>query len=116
MDGIPKTRTVHGSIRSKNRTELNHNNGSKKPNQTVMVYSQTEPLSTNYTYGLLNLWFTCPVTKQQLSDYTDLTPNHTLRRLIQAWCTLNASRAYAERLCRNGEFIESLTKVMQRFL
>jgi hypothetical protein len=57
---------------------------------------------------------TCPVTKQQLSDYTDLTP--TLRRLIQAWCTLNASRAYAERLCRNGEFIESLTKVMQRFL
>ncbi|CAJ2632234.1 unnamed protein product [Trifolium pratense] len=35
---------------------------------------------------------TCPVTKQELSDYTDLTPNHTLRRLIQAWCTLNASQ------------------------
>ncbi|KAK7396769.1 hypothetical protein VNO78_17927 [Psophocarpus tetragonolobus] len=33
----------------------------------------------------------CPVTKQQLVDYTDLTPNHTLRRLIQAWCTMNAS-------------------------
>ncbi|GMP91930.1 hypothetical protein CsSME_00042391 [Camellia sinensis var. sinensis] len=33
---------------------------------------------------------TCPVTKQVLSD-TDPTPNHTLRRLIQAWCTLNAS-------------------------
>ncbi|KAF8395451.1 hypothetical protein HHK36_019397 [Tetracentron sinense] len=33
---------------------------------------------------------TCPATKQILSD-TDLTPNHTLRRLIQAWCTLNAS-------------------------
>lgn len=33
---------------------------------------------------------TCPVTKQQLVR-TDLTPNHTLRRLIQAWCTLNAS-------------------------
>ncbi|XP_027344216.1 E3 ubiquitin-protein ligase PUB23-like [Abrus precatorius] len=33
---------------------------------------------------------TCPVTKQCLLD-TDLTPNHTLRRLIQAWCTLNAS-------------------------
>jgi hypothetical protein len=30
---------------------------------------------------------TCPVSKQQLSDYTDLTLNHTLRRLIQAWCT-----------------------------
>ncbi|XP_057458251.1 E3 ubiquitin-protein ligase PUB23-like [Lotus japonicus] len=33
---------------------------------------------------------TCPVTKQSLLD-TDLTPNHTLRRLIQGWCTLNAS-------------------------
>lgn len=32
----------------------------------------------------------CPVTKQVLCD-TELTPNHTLRRLIQAWCTLNAS-------------------------
>ncbi|XWS52787.1 hypothetical protein CRYUN_Cryun11dG0102300 [Craigia yunnanensis] len=32
----------------------------------------------------------CPVTKQVLHD-SDLTPNHTLRRLIQAWCTLNAS-------------------------
>ncbi|XP_028756778.1 E3 ubiquitin-protein ligase PUB23-like [Neltuma alba] len=33
---------------------------------------------------------TCPVTKQSILD-ADLTPNHTLRRLIQAWCTLNAS-------------------------
>ncbi|KAJ6963954.1 hypothetical protein NC652_002291 [Populus alba x Populus x berolinensis] len=33
---------------------------------------------------------TCPVTKQELFT-EDLTPNHTLRRLIQAWCTLNAS-------------------------
>ncbi|XWS71396.1 hypothetical protein CRYUN_Cryun03dG0134700 [Craigia yunnanensis] len=32
----------------------------------------------------------CPVTKQALHD-SDLTPNHTLRRLIQAWCILNAS-------------------------
>ncbi|KAE8692988.1 E3 ubiquitin-protein ligase PUB22 [Hibiscus syriacus] len=32
----------------------------------------------------------CPVTKQVLHEL-DLTPNHTLRRLIQAWCTLNAS-------------------------
>ncbi|KAK7375228.1 hypothetical protein VNO78_35922 [Psophocarpus tetragonolobus] len=30
---------------------------------------------------------TCPVTKQCLLDH-DFTPNHTLRRLIQAWCTL----------------------------
>ncbi|KAH7854934.1 hypothetical protein Vadar_019307 [Vaccinium darrowii] len=33
----------------------------------------------------------CPVTKQALSKPADLTPNHTLRRLIQSWCTLNAS-------------------------
>ncbi|KAH7853367.1 hypothetical protein Vadar_001653 [Vaccinium darrowii] len=33
----------------------------------------------------------CPVTKQVLSKPADLTPNHTLRRLIQSWCTLNAS-------------------------
>ncbi|KAK3405707.1 hypothetical protein EUGRSUZ_K01927 [Eucalyptus grandis] len=32
----------------------------------------------------------CPVTKQPISD-VDLTPNHTLRRLIQSWCTLNSS-------------------------
>ncbi|XP_061344567.1 E3 ubiquitin-protein ligase PUB23-like [Gastrolobium bilobum] len=31
----------------------------------------------------------CPVTKQSLL-HTDLTPNHTLHRLIQAWCTLNS--------------------------
>jgi hypothetical protein len=39
---------------------------------------------------------TCPVTKQQLThddanDLIILTPNHTLRRLIQAWCTMNSS-------------------------
>ena len=35
---------------------------------------------------------TCPVTKQPLPIDSDLTPNHTLRRLIQAWCTENSSR------------------------
>ncbi|XP_042474998.1 E3 ubiquitin-protein ligase PUB23-like [Macadamia integrifolia] len=35
---------------------------------------------------------TCPVTRQPLSSDTDLIPNHSLRRLIQAWCTLNASK------------------------
>ncbi|KAK6926511.1 U-box domain [Dillenia turbinata] len=34
----------------------------------------------------------CPVTKQPLPRNSDLTPNHTLRRLIQAWCTGNASK------------------------
>ncbi|TYH89262.1 hypothetical protein ES332_D01G246700v1 [Gossypium tomentosum] len=32
---------------------------------------------------------TCPVTKQVIVD-CELTPNHTLRRLIQSWCLLNA--------------------------
>lgn len=34
---------------------------------------------------------TCPVTNQPLPKHSDLTPNHMLRRLIQAWCTANAS-------------------------
>ncbi|PPS15715.1 hypothetical protein GOBAR_AA04850 [Gossypium barbadense] len=33
----------------------------------------------------------CPVTKQVLPSGSCLTPNHTLRRLIQAWSTENAS-------------------------
>ncbi|KAL2511016.1 E3 ubiquitin-protein ligase PUB23 [Abeliophyllum distichum] len=55
-------------------------------------------ISTGITYDRENIekWLfsckktTCPVTKQPVLD-TDLTPNHTLRRLIQAWCTLNSS-------------------------
>ncbi|KAK1389714.1 RING-type E3 ubiquitin transferase [Heracleum sosnowskyi] len=55
-------------------------------------------LSTGITYDRICIekWIlsrknnTCPVTKQLLTDI-ELTPNHTLRRLIQAWCTLNAS-------------------------
>ncbi|KAF5744921.1 E3 ubiquitin-protein ligase PUB24-like [Tripterygium wilfordii] len=31
---------------------------------------------------------TCPVTNQPLPRDLNLTPNHTLRRLIQAWCVL----------------------------
>ncbi|KAK4414763.1 E3 ubiquitin-protein ligase PUB24 [Sesamum alatum] len=34
---------------------------------------------------------TCPVSKQPLPRASDLTPNTTLRRLIQGWCTLNAA-------------------------
>lgn len=33
----------------------------------------------------------CPVTKQRLPRDSDMTPNHTLRRLIQGWCTANAN-------------------------
>ncbi|EEF48670.1 ubiquitin-protein ligase, putative [Ricinus communis] len=56
-------------------------------------------VSTGITYDRENIerWLfacknnTCPVTKQVILNDEDLTPNHTLRRLIQAWCTLNAS-------------------------
>lgn len=55
-------------------------------------------LSTGITYDrqTIEKWIfskknsTCPVTKQVLTDL-EITPNHTLRRLIQSWCTLNAS-------------------------
>lgn len=57
-------------------------------------------VSTGITYDRVNIerWLftcknsTCPVTKQVLqeTDLTSTTPNHTLRRLIQAWCTINA--------------------------
>ncbi|CAA2956985.1 E3 ubiquitin-protein ligase PUB24-like [Olea europaea var. sylvestris] len=33
---------------------------------------------------------TCPATNQPLPRDSDLTPNHMLRRLIQAWCIANA--------------------------
>ncbi|CBI24432.3 unnamed protein product, partial [Vitis vinifera] len=52
-------------------------------------------VATGITYDRENIerWLfscknnTCPFTKQVLVD-TDLTPNHTLRRLIQAWCII----------------------------
>lgn len=37
--------------------------------------------------------FTCPMTNQKLSESDiEITPNHTLRRLIQSWCGKNASQ------------------------
>ncbi|KAK4736553.1 hypothetical protein R3W88_000250 [Solanum pinnatisectum] len=55
-------------------------------------------ISTGITYDRENIekWIfsaknnTCPATKQSLTCI-DLTPNVTLRRLIQSWCTINAS-------------------------
>ncbi|KAB2607953.1 E3 ubiquitin-protein ligase PUB23-like [Pyrus ussuriensis x Pyrus communis] len=56
-------------------------------------------ISTGITYDRESIekWLfssknkTCPVTKQVVSEDSDITPNHTLRRLLQAWCTMNAS-------------------------
>ncbi|XP_058205333.1 E3 ubiquitin-protein ligase PUB22-like [Rhododendron vialii] len=56
----------------------------------------TIPTGITYDRESIEKWlFTnknknCPVTKQVLSN-PDLTPNHNLRRVIQSWCTLNAS-------------------------
>nr|XP_043631082.1 E3 ubiquitin-protein ligase PUB23-like [Erigeron canadensis] len=56
-------------------------------------------ISTGITYDKESIerWLftckksTCPVTKQTLCDIDIyLTPNHTLRRLIQSWCTKNS--------------------------
>lgn len=54
------------------------------------------PTGITYDRDSIEKWLfffnkaTCPVTKQPLSACSDLTPNHTLRRLIQSWCTFNS--------------------------
>ncbi|XP_038987597.1 E3 ubiquitin-protein ligase PUB23-like [Phoenix dactylifera] len=56
----------------------------------------TLPTGITYERDSIERWIfsgkhnTCPVTKQSLPE-CELTPNHTLRRLIQAWCALNSS-------------------------
>lgn len=53
---------------------------------------------TGITYDRLSIeqWLltsatsSCPVTNQPLARDSVLTPNHTLRRLTQCWCTLNS--------------------------
>ncbi|KAL5545700.1 hypothetical protein UlMin_005387 [Ulmus minor] len=63
----------------------------------IMKDPVTVPTGITYDRESIEKWLfsgkneTCPVTKQVLKDSQDLTPNHTLRRLIQAWCTMNAS-------------------------
>ncbi|KAF3337598.1 E3 ubiquitin-protein ligase PUB22-like protein [Carex littledalei] len=56
-------------------------------------------LSTGMTYDRSSIerWIfsekhqTCPATNQPITDPDLITPNHTLRRLIQAWCVTHAS-------------------------
>ncbi|KAH7663575.1 Zinc finger RING/FYVE/PHD-type protein [Dioscorea alata] len=65
---------------------------------SLEIMSDPVTLSTGITYErkTIEKWMftdkhnTCPVTKQPVFDY-DFTPNHNLRRLIQAWCATNAS-------------------------
>ncbi|OAY43002.1 E3 ubiquitin-protein ligase PUB23 [Manihot esculenta] len=62
----------------------------------IMKDPVTVPTGITYDRESIEKWLfsgkndTCPVTKQVISD-CDLTPNLTLMRLIQSWCTLNAS-------------------------
>lgn len=65
---------------------------------TLEIMKDPVTVSTGITYDRESIekWIfshknnTCPVTKQPLPD-PDLTPNITLRRLIQSWCTVNAT-------------------------
>ncbi|KAL1566112.1 E3 ubiquitin-protein ligase PUB23-like [Salvia divinorum] len=64
---------------------------------TLDIMRDPVTVSTGITYDRdsIEKWLftqrntTCPATKQHL-DTLDLTPNITLRRLIQSWCTLHA--------------------------
>ncbi|XP_042011836.1 E3 ubiquitin-protein ligase PUB23-like [Salvia splendens] len=64
---------------------------------TLDIMRDPVTLSTGITYDRESIeqWLftqqntTCPATKQHLPNL-DLTPNTTLRRLIQSWCTLHA--------------------------
>ncbi|XP_039116653.1 E3 ubiquitin-protein ligase PUB23-like [Dioscorea cayenensis subsp. rotundata] len=66
---------------------------------TLQLMRDPVTLATGITYDRESIerWmftekhWTCPVTKQELPENELITPNHTLRRLIQAWCTVNAS-------------------------
>ncbi|KAI3472079.1 hypothetical protein Pfo_029115 [Paulownia fortunei] len=66
---------------------------------TLEIMKDPVTISTGITYDRdsIEKWIfsqknnTCPVTKQVLFD-TELTPNITLRRLMQSWCTLHASQ------------------------
>lgn len=63
----------------------------------ISLELMTDPVTvcTGQTYDRISIesWVatgntTCPVTRAPLIDFT-LTPNHTLRRLIQEWCVAN---------------------------
>ncbi|KAI3823372.1 hypothetical protein L1987_04807 [Smallanthus sonchifolius] len=64
---------------------------------SLQIMKDPVTLATGITYDRdsIEKWLytkknnTCPVTKQVLLDI-ELTPNHTVRRLIQSWCTLNS--------------------------
>ncbi|XP_073006740.1 E3 ubiquitin-protein ligase PUB23-like [Typha latifolia] len=67
---------------------------------SLQIMRDPVTLSTGITYDRdsIERWLfsgdhhTCPVTREPLlPDLELITPNHTLRRLIQSWCVANAS-------------------------
>ncbi|PKI35313.1 hypothetical protein CRG98_044327 [Punica granatum] len=68
----------------------------------IMNDPVTVPTGITYNRESIERWLfsssassrnhTCPVTKQPVPPDCELTPNHTLRRLIQSWCVINASK------------------------
>ncbi|KAM1116301.1 hypothetical protein TB2_006721 [Malus domestica] len=66
---------------------------------SLQIMKDPVTVVTGITYDRESIehWFlatndlSCPVTKQALPRGAGLTPNHTLRRLIQQWCKENAT-------------------------
>lgn len=66
----------------------------------IMKDPVTIPTGITYDRESIERWLfssssrssACPVTKQPVPPDCELTPNHTLRRLIQSWCVINASK------------------------
>ncbi|XP_023540239.1 E3 ubiquitin-protein ligase PUB22-like [Cucurbita pepo subsp. pepo] len=63
----------------------------------IMKDPVTVPSGITYDRPSIETWLfstknaSCPITKLPIpADSDSLTPNHTLRRLIQAWCTLHS--------------------------
>ncbi|KAK8949264.1 E3 ubiquitin-protein ligase PUB23 [Platanthera zijinensis] len=63
----------------------------------IMRDPVTLPTGITYDRDSIERWLysghhnTCPVTNQPVLESDLITPNHTLRRLIQSWCSSNAS-------------------------
>lgn len=63
----------------------------------IMKDPVTIPTGITYDRESIERWLfidrrlTCPVTNEPLSSDAELTPNHTLRRLIQQWSVLHAA-------------------------
>ena len=64
----------------------------------IMRDPVTLPTGITYDRERIERWVfscehsTCPITKQPIQPDAELTPNHTLRRLIQGCCAANSEK------------------------